>query len=394
MFGPYWRIVRTRGYLPPFILALSVSLTLGMVSLGLLIAVQQRTGSLTSAGLVPAAFGLGNACGLIVQGRLIDRFGQTRVLIPTSVLCGLSLLAAIEQTEITVVAGLAFLAGASFPATISSMRVLTAALIVDERLRLTGYALLTVSFGLAMVTGPLLVSGLVAVSGPTAAVVIAAAVISCGGTGFALTAASRSWQPSRRRYGTARWRRGLRTLLVSNTALGFAAGAIAVALPAAALAHGQAAAAGIGFAAMSTGDLAGGLVYGVIRWRISRPVQLAVSTAAAAGADWLAVSMSGSLPALFGALLCGGALGACVPICSSALLDDLAPPGTLTTSYTVMVGSGLVAGSAGNAVAGVVAGRAGVGWAFALGAGAVSLAAIWVAARRSALVPASVASGR
>lgn len=69
MLGPYGRLFRIRGYPLPFVMGLCVALTLGMVSLGLVLTVQQQTGSLAQAGFVSASFGLGNAVGLIVQGR-------------------------------------------------------------------------------------------------------------------------------------------------------------------------------------------------------------------------------------------------------------------------------------------------------------------------------------
>jgi hypothetical protein len=81
----------------------------------------------------------------------------------------------------------------------------------------------------------------------------------------------------------------------------------------------------------------------------------------------------------------GSALVAVTPIASSALLDDVAPRQSLTTAYTAVVGCGLVAGSAGNAVAGTVAQHHGAAVAYCLAAAAVTAAATWVTTRRSTL---------
>lgn len=321
---------------------------------------------------------------------MIDRFGQTRVLVPASLLCSIALAAGVLPIwqDTFVLPGSALLAGVAFPATISSMRVLTAHLVADPQVRMSGYALLAVSFGLAMVAGPLLVSALIAVSTPATAVLVAALVIGAGGLGFAWTPASRGWRPAAATEGgRVGVPAGLSTLVVANVALGFSGGVVAVALPAAALAQGVAAVAGLGFAARSIGDLAGGLAYGVIRWRSTKARQLIVSLAAAAGASWFAAPVTGSLPALFCVLLIGGSAGAAISIACSALLDDLAPADSLTTSYTLMVGIGLVTNAAGNAVAGLVADRAGAAWAFTVAAAAVTAALGWIWLRRHTLTP-------
>nr|WP_273377822.1 MFS transporter [Actinopolymorpha pittospori] len=388
--------MRTPGYRASFLLGLSAALPIGMVGLALLLTAQQRSGSIAQAGLIPAAFGLGNAMGLLLQGRLIDQFGQARVLIPASLLCSITMAAGVLPVwqDTFALAGSALLAGVAFPATISSMRVLTADLITDPQLRMSGYALLAVSFGLAMVAGPLLASALIAVSTPATAVLVAALVVGAGGLGFALTPASRGWQPGAapegNRLGVPA---GLSTLVVANIALGFSGGVVAVALPAAALAQGAGAVAGIGFAARSVGDLAGGLAYGVIRWRSTKVRQLIVSLAAATGASWFAAPVTGSLPALFCVLLIGGAASAAISVACSALLDDVAPASSLTTAYTLMVGIGLVANAAGNAVAGLVADRAGAAWAFTVAAAAVTAAVGWIWLRRRTLAQ-PAAAGR
>jgi hypothetical protein len=151
-------------------------------------------------------------------------------------------------------------------------RVLTTALIDDEQVRMSAYALLAVSFSVATIAGPLVVSAAVLLADPSVAVLLAAAFIGCGGIAFALTPAARGWHPEMvRSEGDARTRSrllstGMITLLVANTATGFAAGVAAVALPAAVLAHGPAALTGIAFAIGAAGDVIGGLTYGAIRW--------------------------------------------------------------------------------------------------------------------------------
>ena len=389
VFAPYRRVFGTPGFTLPYLLGIVTTLALGPVGLGLLLTVEGRTGSLARAGFVAGAFGFGNAVGIFVQGRLIDRFGQPRVLLPAAVVCagclGTTVLPGLGTTY--AVPGLAVVAGLAFPATISSMRVLATSLIDDEQTRMSAYALLGASFGLATVAGPLVVSATVLIATPAVAVVFAAAAIGAGSAVFALTPAARSWRPASSRHeGRARLLSpGLVTLLVANTAADFAGGVGAVALPAAVLAHGPAALAGVGFALGAAGDVVGGLVYGAIRWSPPRATQLAVALALDAAFGWAIAGASGVLVALFVLMFVGSTLVAITPIASSALLDDVAPPHALTTAYTATVGCGLVAASGGNAVAGTIAQHDGPAAAFALAAAAMTVAAAWVTVRRGSL---------
>src|SRR5262245_10137555 len=123
-----------------------------MLSLGLFLYVHSRTGSSAQAGLSAGAFGLGNAVGLSVQGRLIDRYGQGLVLVPAGTLCAVAM--------VILVAGapsyaLAAAGGGCVPATTGSMRVLLGERITHPSNRTAAYALLGVSFQLALMSGPL-----------------------------------------------------------------------------------------------------------------------------------------------------------------------------------------------------------------------------------------------
>jgi MFS family permease len=57
-----------------------------MVSLAILLLVRASTGSIAAGALAIGAYALANAATSPVQGRLVDRYGQTRVLVPSAVL--------------------------------------------------------------------------------------------------------------------------------------------------------------------------------------------------------------------------------------------------------------------------------------------------------------------
>src|SRR3954465_9330237 len=64
----------------PLVFSIAGSMPIGMYGLAILLLVRDANGSFAVAGRVVGAFGLANALGAVAQGRLMDRYGQTRVL--------------------------------------------------------------------------------------------------------------------------------------------------------------------------------------------------------------------------------------------------------------------------------------------------------------------------
>jgi hypothetical protein len=60
---------------------------IGMLALGIVVATRAGTGSYAVAGVVAASFGVGNAVGLVVQGRAMARFGLSARWTVSSVVC-------------------------------------------------------------------------------------------------------------------------------------------------------------------------------------------------------------------------------------------------------------------------------------------------------------------
>jgi MFS family permease len=76
----YRELLSIPGARAPLILSTAGSMPIGMYGLAILLLAHDATGSFAQAGRVVGAFSLANAFGSIAQGRLMDRFGQTRVL--------------------------------------------------------------------------------------------------------------------------------------------------------------------------------------------------------------------------------------------------------------------------------------------------------------------------
>ena len=395
MFRPYIQAVRAQGALLPLAASfVGGGLPIGMLTLAVLLLARLQTGSFLGAGIMAAALSAGNAAGVAVQGALIDRRGQSVVIVPASLTCLFSLVALVLVTASggppALSAGLAVVGGAAIPATPSSMRALWAALIADPQLRVTAYALSAVSFTAATILGPALVSGLLLLGGPQAAVLVAAGLAGGGGALFAVTPASRRWVPAAAqapRHHRGWPGRGMRTLMAGNLVIGLAAGLCGVAVPAAAITLGTAALAGAFGAAGAAGDLCGGLVYGSRRWRLPLAFRL---VAAQCGSVVVGVGLAfagGSIPAMMLVMPLNGAAGAVQGITTTTLLDDVAEPGALTGSYALVVSCGLAGSAAGYAVGGTLVSAAGVRGTF-LAAAVVGLAAAgWYARRLRTLQP-------
>jgi len=373
----------------PFLASFLGALPIGMLDLGILLLIRHRTGSIAEAAAITGTFGAGNAVGLMVQGRLIDRRGQGVVLVPAALLCGAALLALVVTRATGIPVGLCALAGGlSLPATITSMRALTPQLLPDERVRATGYAMLAVFFSVAAVLGSLVVAGLLSLVGPAGAVLTAAALATAAGLAFAATPASRSWQPRPRIAGEPLGPLlgpGMRTLLIGVAVTGFTGGVSSIGIPAIALKHGVLALAALLGAAFSVGDLLVDLNYGAHTWTAPRSRHLVLGMSASAILAFAVAASVGSIPLLFVLEFLSGAASAPAGICTSALLDTVARPHALAQSYATLVCVGLLSSSAGNAVGGVLVGAVGIQALFVVSGCGVGAVAAWMLLRRHTL---------
>ena len=335
------------------------ALPIGMFGLAILLLARDTTGSFASAGRVVAAFGLANALGAVAQGRLMDRLGQPGVLRGAAAVhvAGLAalVLAAERDAPALLLGACAALAGSSLPQLPAAMRSLWGMLVTDEERRRTAYALVSIVFEVSVISAPVIAAVIIALVSPTAAVLVAAAVSAGGALAFSVTHASRRWRGEPHEVG---WlgpleAPGMRVTLAVLTLFGVAVGVIQVAAPAFMAQRGSPEAGGLLLAALSAGSLVGGIVYGARTWPGTPRRQLAALMAGLAAAYCL-LALAG-VPVVLAALLAlAGLLLAPTTVVGSTLLDRVAPAGTATEAFTVMV-MGIVAGTAvGNALGGAI----------------------------------------
>lgn len=393
MFGAYSPVLQTRRVRPRLVAMFLSAVPLGMLSLTIVLSVQEWTGTLSAAGSISALFGAGNAIGLSVQGPLMDRVGSRRIVIAAGATCTAALLGfgAVGALggPLWIVAVMAGTAGVSVPAITTAVRAWLSYALVDESLRGTSYALLSALFQGAVTIGPVLVSLSLLLHGPEIAVGLGALMILSATIVFAL-ASGRQASPVGMRPDAAPDVRvvrspGLWTICGAAALEGLAVGVTAVAIPGVMTEAGVAALAGVGFAALALGEVLGALVFGARSWPGRRSAQLPVVQAGVAVIAVLIHLASGQPWLLVLVMVGAGLIGAPGSILRSTMLDDVAPASAIARSYALLVAVGLVSGAAGNALAGQLVGHTGVRDLLLIPPLAIGMAAVLVTARRSTL---------
>jgi MFS family permease len=393
----YRSILRVPGARRLVITALIARIPVGINALAVVLLVRRATGSFVDAGIVDAALALG---GLLIspgQGRLIDRFGQPRILIPSALVSSAALIGLVicvhRHLPIAVLAVLAAVGGGRPPMS-ASMRALWAFLIPEPDRRNTAFALESVLTEVYFIAGPLLTAVIVAVASPSVAVIASVVLTVAGTTAFATSPASRRWRAAaaQRTIAGPLAGPGMRTLIVSVLPMGLAFGTLEVAMPALATRHGDPPAAGILMGAFAAGSLIGGLLYGSRTWRspIARRY-LILNALFAAGMAPLVIA--GAIPVMVVLMAVAGFTLAPVSASASALLEDIAPPGTTTEAFTWIFAANMIGAAVGAAVTGILIQSSGIRTALLIPVCGVALSFLLTFARRRTLAPLGAAGG-
>jgi MFS family permease len=362
----------------------------GMAPLATVLLLRGEGRSYAVAGIVVAASSLASALGWPLWGRLVDRVGQTRVLVPLGVVysaafSALALLAT-QGAPVIALAACSALSGATLPPLGACMRSLWPSLLDGQGLRDTAYALEAWLQELFFIFGPLIAAAVAVLASPWAAVVAASAFAAIGTVWFALLPAVRAFEaaprpPSRAgALGSA----AVRAVMLSTFLMGVAFGIVEVAMPAFGEEHGSRAQGGFVLSCFALGSLLGGL------WVGTRPAArgLAVRFSLALCALALALVpplLASSIPVMCALMLIAGMPIAPAFAASYGLVDELAVPGTTTEAFALL-GTAIVAGlSLGTSLSGVAIERLGLTGALALAAPCAGAAALLAISQRASL---------
>jgi len=79
----YRRALGAPHVLPLVASSVLARMPIGVLALALVLFLREHTGSYGSAGTIAGVFAFADALAAPVQGRMVDRLGQTRVIVPT-----------------------------------------------------------------------------------------------------------------------------------------------------------------------------------------------------------------------------------------------------------------------------------------------------------------------
>ncbi len=412
----YLRLLRHGPARNPFLAAFVARLPLSMAPLGMLLLVESERGTYSLAGFVTGAYAIGSAVGTPLWGRLMDRFGQVRVLVPTalissSLVVALALVTAGTAPPVVLVV-LATLGGFAYPPMSPALRSSWRVIFPDRDSRRVAFALDGTSVELLFVGGPLLLSLLLAVSPPVVPLLATAAFMASGSLAYCFTSAARRSRPSTApptaldddglpvpNHRSALAAAGVVALLLVMLAMSIGFGQLDTSLAAtASLVLGSTERVGLLFLAIAGGSAVGGLVFGMRSWpfdeRRAVPVLLALFAVMLALMAVLMGLPKVPLWLVFPVLVVTGATVAPTLIMQQSLLDHLAPEHRLNEAQAFLSAANTTGAAAGTALAGVLIDFQGLGVSFGGAAAGAGLAAVIAVASQARWRRASAAQIR
>ncbi|MEV6014075.1 MFS transporter [Streptomyces sp. NPDC051997] len=349
--------------------------------------VRAEGGTYSLAGALAAVYGVANAVGQPLLGRLVDLYGQPRVQLPAAVVSALGMgVFALAGTDPVALACAAMaVAGLFTPPLEGGLRALWPSVLREEEQVHTAYAMDAVAQEIMFTVGPLLVTLCVSLWSAQAALLILSVIGVLGALSVVLSEPSRAWRSAPRE---AHWLGALRSpgllaLLGAFLFIGIALGSITVAGVSYADAHGGDAVYGWLMAGIGLGALCGGVVYGARRWSGApeRRLRVLVGLLAVCYVPLMLVPGPVAMTAL--ATLAGVFLAPSIA-CAFVLVDRHAPAGTVTEAFSWLVTTFTVGASVGTGLAGPVVqwgGAAARGFAVPGVAGAAALVVLLATGR-------------
>lgn len=377
MFGPYRAVLTVRGAAAFTSAGFLMRFPIALYPVGLVLLVSLRTGEYSFAGLLSAAYIAGGAIGNPLLGRLVDRYGQHRFLVPASVLHALAVAVLIGCVESGTPRGIwlvpALAAGITYLAVGALTRARWAAVLAGTPQLSTAFALESTLDETIFVTGPLLATLLATLVDPVAPLVVAPLLVLAGAV---LLARQRETEPPR--HGVATSERGsllhapMLLLVLCMAAMGATFAGVELGSVAFAGQHEQTRWAGVVLACFAFGSAFAGLFYGTRTWSSPLGTRFRIQAALFAVLP-LVLFGAVSVPVLAVAVAVVGLGIAPLIITSFGMVEALVPPGRLTEGMSWLTTGLNVGFGAAAAVVGGVADVHGARVAFAVPMGTALL---------------------
>jgi MFS family permease len=357
-------------------------LPLAMLSIAILVHVQRLTGSFAVAGIACSAYAICGALASPVLGRLVDRRGQTQVLLVGATITALALIVTgllPADTPPALLVALAGGAGLATPPLAACVRTLLPAIVSRPSELPALFALESTLLEVTFVLGPPLALGLGAVWSTGAALVGCGLMMVAGTVAFAAHHASRAWRPdvdaARSRAGSLR-SAAIRVLVIVDLGTGVVFGATEVGVTASATHVAGAAAAAPLLGLWGAGSLLGGLVVTRLGARFGSAQHLPELLGALAVTHGALLAGSGSPPVMGAIILLAGATIAPTGAAIYSMVDRFAPAGAHTEAFSWLFTSSATGAAIGAALAGVMVQSAGPRLAFVFAGIAGALATV------------------
>ncbi|MEY3019194.1 MAG: hypothetical protein RLZZ272_178, partial [Actinomycetota bacterium] len=329
----------------------------GMIAIGLVLTVREAGYGYAVAGLVAGAHQLGVGIGSPVQGRLADRLGHPRVLVPDALLYLAGTTTLVLGTgrgwPATAVIAIALVTGAVQPPTTPCSRALLGTLFASGRLRETVFAMTSISVELGFILGPLGVVALAAGLGARWAVLAAGLFAAAGAIAYARTESVRTAVLVPRATGRAGALEsvGLRVMVLAYATIAASFGTFDLVAAAVAERSGVPSAAGMLVSIIAFGSLLGGITYGSRVWPGTPLVRMRVMVVVFALMLAMVPLTLDRLMVLGALLLAMGASIGPMNISAFQVIDDLSPPSARAEAQSWTQASVFI-GSAGGAAMG------------------------------------------
>ncbi|GAB2847160.1 MFS transporter [Lentzea nigeriaca] len=355
----YWSILRRQHVFRVLFGSWVGRLAMAMAAVAIPLALRDAGADYVFIGLVAGSFAISSAIGSPIIGRIVDRVGQVRVLVPTGLLAAAGFITiALAPANHTLVLAGAILAGALTPPLEPCLRVLWPGIVADDELE-KAYAVDSAAQELVFVFGPLVVSLCLVVFAPVSALWAQALLTLVGVATFATAPPARRWTPEQveRRHWLGPLRhRGLLILLLAPVGTGVAIGTLNVLVVSYAERFEVFGGAPTLLTLNAFASLVGVLIYGMIPWRIQPRTRIVFFAAGLLVGYGMLATVPSPLP-MAGLMLLTGFFLAPMLASLFGLIGDLAPRGTVTEAFAWLVTLFAAGSSLGAALVGPVLDR-------------------------------------
>jgi MFS family permease len=346
MSNPYGAIFRAPGAKGFAAAGFFARMPMAMAPIGIVAMLSQTHGEYWLAGAVSAVYALTNALISPQISRVVDRLGQARVLIPTTVITVLAfvilILAANQNWPIWTLFAAALLAAfmPSFPA---MLRARWSKLFRDRPELNTAFAFESAADELVYISGASISVGLSVALFPEAGLLVSTVMLALGSTAFL---AQRSTEPKVAAGGggsgqSAIWQRPVQIITLALVFIGAIFATAEVSAVAITEELGQPEAASLVIGVYAIGSFVVGLIVGALRLTMPLHRQLAIAVGVIA-ITTLPLLIVDTVPLLALAVFASGVAISPTFITAFGLIERLVPAAMLTEGITwVMTGIGI-----------------------------------------------------